>query len=77
MNLIMCVYRDILEKHDEDDNLEWISVPYDVMKYYFETQKILQGKYSSFEDFIVSYTADDTIDLVDYMYEHNVLIRRV
>ena len=77
MNLIICVYRDILEKHDEDDNLEWISVPYDVMKYYFETQKILQGKYSSFEDFIASYTADDTIDLVDYMYENNVLIRRV
>jgi len=62
------VYRDIIEEHDEDNNLYVISVrKNDLIQYIAE-----EGKFKDIAHFYSEYTADDTIHLVDYL-ENNDL----
>lgn len=59
------VYRSIIEKHNEDDNIMDIVVKKEDFEDWFSS--IDDNPYSSIDDFFSNYTADDTISLVGYL----------
>ena len=71
----ICIYRDTIEEHDEDDNLAEVLVTEDFAKHYFN-ERINRDEENkiTFEDFLNEYTADWTIDFYDYAKKHNAII---
>ena len=68
----VCVYRDTIEQHDENNNLSYVCVTEDFVKQYFNER--LAEDFDSFEEFINEYTADGTTDFYSYAMEHNAVI---
>ena len=73
--LWICVYRDTIEEHDDDNNLAEILVTKEFAERYFK-ERILEGKNDSltFEGFLNEYTADWTEDFYQYATNHNAVI---
>ena len=69
----ICVYRDTIEQHDEDDNLAEVLVTREFAEQYFK--ECNKGKYfKDLEDFLAEYIADDTDDFYEYAIKHNAVI---
>jgi len=69
----ICVYRDTIEKHNEDDNLAYIEVTKEFAEQYF---KECQNEYfDNMEEFLDEYTADNTEDFYEYAKKHNAVIK--
>lgn len=69
----ICVYRDTIEKHEDDLNLTEVQVTREFAEQYVKECK---GEYfNSFNDFFIEYTADDTEDFYDYAMKHNAVIQ--
>ena len=69
------VYRDRIEKYDEDwdCNLASVLVTKEFAEQYI--QELGKNKYfNSLEDFLNEYTADDTDDFYEYAINHNAVI---
>lgn len=69
--ILVCVYRDTIEEHDEVDNLAYVEVTMDFLKQYVEEKK--KG-FESLEEFLDEYTADTTEDFYEYAMEHNAVL---
>lgn len=67
-----CVYRDTIEKHDDDCNLASIEVTKEFAEQYVEECK--SEYFGSLEEFLNEYTADDTEDFYGYAMKHNAVI---
>ncbi len=74
--IYICVYRDTIEAHDEDNNLSEILVTKEFAEQYFnECIKTKEwNEWKTFEEFSNEYIADDTEDFYDYAMEHNAII---
>lgn len=72
----ICVYRDTIEQHDENNNLTEVLVAKEFAEQYFN-ERIARGEYSklTFEDFLDEYTADWTTDFYGYAMKHNAVIQ--
>lgn len=68
----ICVYRDTIEQHDEDDNLAEVLVTKNFAKQYFNER--FADDELNFDDFLNEYTADWTEDFYSYAMEHNAVI---
>ena len=68
----ICVYRDTLEQHDEDDNLSEVLVTKEFAEKYFNERFAEDGL--TFENFLDEYTADWTEDFYGYAMEHKAVI---
>ena len=71
-NIWICVYRDTIEEHDEDDNLAEVLVTNDFFEQYFK--ECLANDWKSVDEFLDEYTADSTEDFYSYAMEHNAVI---
>ena len=70
----ICVYRDTIEEHDENNNLTEVLVTKEFAEQYFK--ECGKDKYfNDMEDFLDNYTADDTQDFYQYAMEHNAVIK--
>lgn len=69
----ICVYRDTIEEHDNDNNLTEIQVTKEFAEQYVKECK--SEYFNSFNDFWIEYTADDTEDFYDYAMKHNAVIQ--
>lgn len=73
----ICVYRDTIEEHDENENLTELLVTKDFARqYYDECVKQSDDAYGNADEFFENYTADDTEDFYKYAKEHNAIIDR-
>lgn len=71
-NIWICVYRDTIEEHDENENLTEILTTKDFVKQYFnECQK---EYFDNMEEFLNEYTADNTEDFYEYAMKYNAVI---
>lgn len=71
----ICVYRDTIEEHDEDDNLAEILVSEDFAEQYFN--ECISKNYDEtivFWNWVMNYDANDTMDFYQYAKEHNAII---
>lgn len=69
----ICVYRDTIERHDDDWNLTEVQVTKEFAEQYFK--ECNKGEYfKDFEEFLNEYTADDTEDFYAYAMKHNAVI---
>lgn len=69
------VYRDTIEKHNEDNNLSAILVSEDFVEQYFNECISNKLDYTmSLGDWLIEYTADETMDFYQYAKEHNAII---
>ena len=70
--VLVCVYRDTVEEHDEVDNLAYVEVTMDFLNQYVKER--LNGVFKDLEEFLNEYTADNTEDFYEYAMEHNAVI---
>ena len=70
----ICVYRDTIEEHDENDNLAEVLVTEEFAKKYFEECINNEKEKITFEDFLNEYTADWTEGFYGYAKKHNAVI---
>ena len=69
----ICVYRDTIEEHEDNNNLTEVQVTKEFAEQYFnEYQK---PYYKNMEDFLNEYTADETQDFYEYAMKHNAVIK--
>lgn len=68
----ICVYRDTIERHNDDWNLTEVKVTKDFFEQYYNKKH--KEYYNSMEDFLNEYTADDTEDFYSYAMEHNAVL---
>lgn len=75
----VCVYRDTIERHDEDWNLTEVLVTRDFAEQYFNEciASCEDNPYKTFDDFLGEYTADDTEDFYQYAMEHNAVLDKM
>lgn len=66
------VYRDEIEPHGEDDNLIQILVEDSKLKEFLDLDN--PDKKADLKDFFSSYTADDTVALVDFLKKDGIFI---
>lgn len=66
------VYRNTIEKHNEDNNLAEVLVTEDFFEQYFNEFK--KEYYNTVEDFLDEYLADDTENFYDYAMKHNAVL---
>ena len=73
----ICVYRDTIEEHDEDNNLTDILVTMDFAERFFNECIATDedNVYESFEEFLNEFTADDTMNFYDYAMKHSAIIQ--
>ena len=72
-NIWICVYRDTIEEHNEDNNLAEVLVTREFAEQYFKECE--KNKYfNTLEDFLNEYIADDTEDFYEYAMKHNAVI---
>jgi len=70
----ICVYRDAIEEHDEDNNLAEVKVTKEFAEQY--VREYLSEYFNTLEDFLGEYTADDTQDFYSYAMKHNAVIEK-
>lgn len=71
-NLQICVYKDTIVEHDESSNLSLVTVNKDFVVQYLKECK--DGVFKDIEDFLDTYTADDTEDFYEYAVKHNAVV---
>ena len=69
--VLVCVYRDTIEEHDEVNNLSYVQVTMGFLDQYVKERK--KG-FESLEEFLDEYTADTTEDFYEYAMEHDAVI---
>lgn len=70
----ICVYRDTIEQHDDNNNLTEVQVTKEFAEQYFnEYQK---EYYDTLDDFLNEYTADETQDFYSYAMKHNAVLNK-
>ena len=69
--VLVCVYRDTIEEHDEIDNLAYVEVTMDFLEQYV---KEVVTDFEGLEEFLDEYTADNTLGFYKYAMEHNAVI---
>ena len=69
----ICVYRDTIEDHNENQNLAEVEVTKDFAEQYFN-EYIKEDDRETFEDFLDQYTADWTEGFYKYAMERNAVI---
>lgn len=69
----ICVYRDTIEEHDDNNNLTEVQVTKEFAEQYVKERK--SEYFDSFNGFWIEYTADDTEDFYEYAMEHNAVIQ--
>lgn len=69
--VLVCVYRDTVEEHDEVDNLAYVEVTMEFLDKYVKERK--KG-FENLEEFLNEYTADTTEDFYEYAMEHGAVI---
>ena len=68
----ICVYRDTIERHNDNNNLTEVQVTKEFAEQYFnEYQKEC---YDTLDDFLGEYTADETQDFYSYAMKHNAVL---
>lgn len=70
--ILVCVYRDTIEEHNEVNNLSYVEVTTKFIDQYVREQK--NGLFKNLEEFLNEYTADDTEDFYAYAMEHDAVI---
>ena len=70
--ILVCVYRDTIEEHDEVNNLAYVQVTMDFLKQYVKERQ--DGFFKDLEEFLNEYTADNTEDFYEYAMEHGAVI---
>ena len=72
----ICVYRDTIEQHDDNNNLTEVLVEKTFAEqYYNECIATLEDNvYETFDDFLNEFTADDTEDFYEYAMKHNAVL---
>lgn len=68
----ICVYRDTIEEHEDNNNLTEVQVTKEFAEQYFKEYQ--KQYYNNMEDFLNEYTADDTQEFYDYAMKHNAVI---
>lgn len=76
------VYRDTIERHDDDNNISCITVTKEFAEQYFnecirndKKRNTFDGVVcKTFEEYCEYYTCDDVDDFYDYAKEHNAII---
>lgn len=68
----ICVYRDTIEQHDDNNNLTEVLVTKKFFEQYFNEKQ--KEYFNSMEDFLNEYTADDTQDFYEYAMKHNAVL---
>lgn len=71
--VLVCVYRDTVEKHDEVDNLAYVQVTMDFLAKYVRERQ--DGFFKDVEEFLNEYTADNTEDFYEYAMEHGAVLQ--
>lgn len=67
------VYRDTIEKHNEDINMAEIYVTEEFSRKYWN--KFQKDNYETYEEFINNYICDDTEDFYNYAKENDAIIQ--
>lgn len=70
--VLVCVYRDTIEEHDEVNNLSYVEVTMDFLNQYVKERQ--DGLFKDLEEFLNEYTADNTEDFYAYAMEHGAVI---
>lgn len=70
----ICVYRDTIEQHDDNNNLTEVLVTREFAEQYFNELKT--EDWNNFEEFLSEYTADDTEDFYEYAMKHKAVIKK-
>lgn len=72
----ICVYRDTIEEHDDDNNLAEVQVTREFAEQFFNECVLTDedNEYKTFEDFYNEYTADETQGFYNYAMKHNAVI---
>ena len=68
------VYRDIIEDHNEDNNLSEILVTKDFARQYFDECIAKDDDQIVFGKWAMNHVADETMDFYQYAKEHNAII---
>ena len=71
--VLVCVYRDTIEEHDEVNNLSYVEVTMDFLDQYVRERQ--GGLFKDLEEFLDEYTADNTEDFYEYAMEHRAAIQ--
>ena len=71
--ILIEVYRDTIEDHNEDNNLSEILVTTNFAKQYFN-ERIAKNDDLVFGKWALNHTADETMDFYKYAKEHNAII---
>lgn len=74
-NIWICVYRDTIEEHDDDNNLSEVLVTKEFAEQYFKERILKEDDDLTFEEFLNEYTADWTEDFYDYAMKYNAVIK--
>lgn len=74
----ICVYRDTIEQHEDNNNLTEVLVTLEFAEQYFNEciATLEDNVYKDFESFCNEFTADDTEDFYEYAIKHNAVIRK-
>jgi hypothetical protein len=70
--VLVCVYRDTIEEHDEVNNLSYVQVTMDFLDQYIRERQ--GGLFKDLEEFLDEYTADNTEDFYEYAMKHGAVI---
>lgn len=73
--VLVCVYRDTIEEHDEVDNLAYVEVTKKFLELYVREQQ--GGFFKDVEEFLNEYTADNTEDFYEFAMEYGAVIQVV
>lgn len=68
----ICVYKDTIRKHNDNDNLAHIRVLKSFAEQYHKQQT--DSEWKTFEEFLNNYTADETDDFYVYAKKHNAIL---
>ena len=72
----ICVYRDTIEEHEDNNNLTEVQVTKEFAEQYFNEciANDIYNEYETFEDFYNEYTADETQGFYGYATKHNAVL---
>lgn len=70
--VLVCVYRDTIEEHDEVNNLSYVQVAMEFLAKYVKERQ--GGFFKDVEEFLNEYTADNTEDFYEYAMKHEAVI---
>lgn len=68
----ICVYKDTIRRHNDNDNLAHIKVLKSFAERYYKQQT--DSEWKTFEEFLGNYTADETDDFYVYAKKNNAIL---